>query len=313
MRSLKNIVLSLSLWFVLLSGSLAAQSTPMLKLNADEVAWKRISYAAKKFLGTMTTEIRLANLTAEEVKPLFIPVPGGGALQSTASQLFLIDGHSVVNSLWNSVDVLKAQAWYDPVNGAVLQRIRSRQGKEIWQKTYRFTNQGVFRERRKPGRPDEMDGSPARWSNIRESFYPYALSSAGCSHALEPLVLLYAVSVFDWASRDEMFRICVFNKKQLHEVQIRKAGIKPLEIDYTEKSKAGELPRKGEIEAVKFSIKTRSLAGQDQKAEPFSFLGLKGDFDIYIERTSKIPVQISGQITGFGKVNIRLQQIDLRK
>jgi hypothetical protein len=309
MRSLKKLAVTVGLLSVLLAGSLRAQSGPVLRLDAEAFPWKRLAYTAEKFLGTVTTEIQWENVPAEKVKKLLIPVPRGGALQSAGSQLFSIGGHSVVKPLWGSADVLKTRAWYDPGNGAVLQRIRWRLGKEIWQKTYRFTDKGVLRIRKKPVSPDEMDATPARWSSIEESFYPYALSSAGCTHAVEPLVLLYLVSAIDLESPNGTLSLCVFNKKQLHQVQIRKAGIQRLVVDYRQKLKEGEVRREGEIEAVKYSFKTRSLAGKDEKAEPFSFLGLKGDFDVFVDKTSRIPVQVSGEIAKFGKVDIKLREV----
>jgi hypothetical protein len=126
---------------------------------------------------------------------------------------------------------------------------------------------------------------------------------------VEPLVLLYLVSAIDLESPNGTLSLCVFNKKQLHQVQIRKAGIQRLVVDYRQKLKEGEVRREGEIEAVKYSFKTRSLAGKDEKAEPFSFLGLKGDFDVFVDKTSRIPVQVSGEIAKFGKVDIKLREV----
>jgi hypothetical protein len=313
MRSLKNVAVTVGLLTVLLAGSLWAQSRPVLKLDAEALPWKHLAYKAKKVFGTVKTEIQWQNLAAEKVKELLIPVPRGEALQSADIRVFSIEGLSVVKPLWGSVDELKTQAWYDPGNGDVLQRIRWRQGKERWQKSYRFTEKGVWRIRKKPDNPDEIDTTPDRWSDIEESFYPYTLSSAECTHALEPLVLLYLVSAIDLESREETLSLCVFNKKQLHQVQIRKAGVQRMVVDYRQKLKEGEVRREGEIEAVKYSFKTRSLASKEKKPEPFSFLGLKGDFDIYLDKTARIPVQVSGHITGFGKVNIRLHKIEIRK
>ena len=313
MRSLKKTVTAGCLIIFLMSGSLPAHTQSAPGLDANKRAWNRLFYKAKKILGTVTTEIQWENLQAEEIKKLLIPVPGRASLQSTDNLVFTIEGHSVVKPLWGSVEVLDSQAWYNPGNEAVLQRIRSRRGKETWQKTYRFTNKGVFRLRKKPGNLEELNKSAVQWTDIRESFYPYALKTEGCSHALEPLVLLFVVSAIDLESHNGMLRLCVFNKKQLHEVRVRPEGTKSLAVDYIEKIKANEVRRQAEIEAVKWSIKPRSLAGTDKKPEPFSFLGLDGDFDIYMDKTSKIPVQISGRISGFGKVDIRLQKIEFSK
>jgi len=311
MGSLKNIVVWAGLLSVLLSGSLPAETVPVPELDGAEITWKRLSYSAKKIFGTVTTEIQWNNLQAEKVKKLLIPVPRGEALQIAGSRVFSIAGHSVVTPLWGADDVLKTQAWYDPGNGAVLQRIRWRQGKETWQKTYRFTEQGVLRVRKKPRDSEEASLPLEQWTNIEESFYPYDMNNLGCSRVVEATMLLILVSSNDFLTGDEPLNLCVFNKKQLHQVQIRQAGIKRLKIDYAEKSKSSDRRREGKIEVVKFSFKTRSLAGEDEKAEPFTFLGLKGDFDVFVDKTSKIPVQVSGQISKVGMLDFQLQEVQL--
>jgi len=311
MRSLKKLVVTVGLLSVLLASSLRAQSGPVLRLDAEAFPWKRLAYTAKKVFGTVTTEIQWENVPAEKVKKLLIPAPRAVALQTADHRVFSIKSHAVVKSLWAADDVLKTQAWYDPLNGAVLQRVRWRHGQERWQKTYRFTDKGVLRVRKTTGIPEKNDSTPARWSNIKESFYPYALNRAGCPYALEPLFLLFVVSAMNWESRNGTLSLCVFNKKQLHKVQIRQAGIHPLEVDYTEKKEGSEVRRQDRIQAIKLSITPRSLAGKDKKPEPFSFLGLNGNFDIYLDRISQIPVQVSGKIPRLGVVDIKLSTVDL--
>jgi len=296
-----------------LSNSSRAQSTLPFKLEANDILWNRLSYRTKNFFVTVATDVHLKTIPTKEAGEFLITVPQGVALQAEGTQIFAITAHSVIDPLFGSTNTFQTKAWYNQKNTTVLQRIRLRQGNEKWKKTYRFTNKGVFRLRKKPNNSGEAKLPLERWTNVEESFFSYDLSNAGCLGILEPSVLLYLVSAIDFTLGKKNLNLCVFNKKQLHKVQIRPEGLKRLKVNYTEKSKEREISRKGEIEAVKLSIKTRSLAGKEKKAEPFSFLGLKGDFDIYIDRTSKIPVQICGQIPGLGKVKIRLQKIELRK
>ena len=42
-------------------------------------------------------------------------------------------------------EILNTQSWIDPNGAAALQRIRLRLGQRKWQRSYRFTQQGVFR------------------------------------------------------------------------------------------------------------------------------------------------------------------------
>jgi hypothetical protein len=64
--------------------------------------------------------------------------------------------------------------------------------------------------------------------------------------------------------------------------------------------------------SVDFQTEDEHLVGKGQKPEAFSFLGLKGDFDIYIRKDSKLPVQVSGKIPKAGRINLQLREVELR-
>jgi hypothetical protein len=112
--------------------------------------------------------------------------------------------------------------------------------------------------------------------------------------------------------REKPLDLCVFNKKQLHRVQMNMAGLKSIKVHYDQVVADKKVLKQGEIETTKLSFKTSSMAGPDQEAEAFSFLGLNGDFDVYIEKASRIPVQVSGRVTALGNVDIRLQKVVLK-
>jgi len=295
-----------------LSNSSRAQSTLPFKLEANDILWNRLSYRTKNFFVTVATDVHLKTIPTKEAGEFLITVPQGVALQAEGTQIFAITAHSVIDPLFGSTNTFQTKAWYNQKNTTVLQRIRLRQGNEKWEKTYRFNNKGVFRLRKKPNNSGEAKLPLERWTNVEESFFSYDLSNAGCLGILEPSVLLYLVSAIDFTLGKKNLNLCVFNKKQLHKVQIRPEGLKRLKVSYTEKSKESEISRKGEIDSVKISFKTHSLAGQNQASESFSLLGLKGDFDIFIDKNSKLPVQITGKIPKVGRVDIKLREVRLK-
>jgi len=280
--------------------------------NPERVTWRRLAFGAKNFFGTVTTDIRLETIRLQEVSDGLITMPQGAAFQPSAGTLFAVSVHSVADPLLGSDEDLNITAWYDPKGGNALQRIRLLRGKEIWQKTYRFSDKGVFRLRRIPKGPDEPRLPAENWTDIEKSFYPYPSNDAGCTSVLEPSVLMFLVSAVDPAVQDPPSSLCVFNKKQLHEVRIHREGIKPLKINYLQKSSNQAIRRQTQIDAIRFSCRSRSLAGPDQEAEPFSFLGLSGDVDIYVDATTRIPVSVSGRIAGFGRIDIQLHEVEMK-
>jgi len=154
---------------------------------------------------------------------------------------------------------------------------------------------------------------PEKWTKARESFYPYDAANPGCSAVLEPSGLLMVVSVIKQMKQNTSLHLCVFNKKQLHQVKVSVDGTRRLKVNYLEKSGTNQTRKDNAIDAIKISFQPRSLALKNEEPEVFSFLGLKGDFDIYVDQDSCLPVQVSGKISTVGKLDIRLVEVELKK
>ena len=48
----------------------------------------------------------------------------------------------------------------------------------------------------------------------------------------------------------------------------------------------------------------------DTKLEEFTFMGLQGDFEMYVDGATHIPVQVDGEIPGIGKLQLRLNEVE---
>ena len=279
------------------------------EIDADKVLWNHLSYRAKSIFGKVTTDVRLLAVPVEEVADLLITDPAGEALQPSGATVFTLTVYSNINPLFGSEEILKTQSWFDPDGAGALQRVRLRQGKDKWQKSYRFTKMGVFRLRKKPKDSREENLTLDQWTKIRNHFYLYGDKGLGCPQILEPASLLYIVSAIDLTLTKKPLNLCVFNKKQLHQIKVSVDGPRRLKVNYLEKSGTRQTRRDHAIDAIKISFQSRPLAPEDQEPEEFSFLGLKGDFDIFIDKATRLPVQVSDKISTFGKVDIKLEEV----
>lgn len=277
----------------------------------NRAAWKHLSFRGKHFLGEVKTVVSLAGLPTGEAQKMLIHPPRGSALQASTARVMLLDVQSAVDPLFGGTDISGSRAWFTPDDAAALQRVRSRRGDDIWQNTYRFTQNGVYRIRKKPGRADEKQLAPEHWTKIKESFYAYPHKRAESLSVLEPTGLLYLASARAFRERAALRTLYVFDRKQLHEVRVQVSGRQRLKVSYIEKNQKNDIRREGMTDTLKISFKPRALAFPDQQPEEFSFMGLKGDFEIYIDAATGIPVQISGQIANIGKVHIRLQTVEM--
>ena len=281
------------------------------EIDADKVLWNHLSYRAKSIFGKVTTDVRLLAVPVEEVADLLITDPAGEALQPSGATVFTLTIYSNINPLFGSDEILKTQSWFDPDGAGALQRVRLRQGKDKWQKSYRFTKKGVFRLRKKPRDSREENLTLDQWTKIRNHFYLYGDKGLGCPQILEPASLLYIVSVIDLTTDQPPLNLCVFNKKQLHLVKVSVGGSQSLKVNYLETQGDNQTRVDKKIDTIKISFQPRSLAPTDIEPEEFSFLGLKGDFDIFFDQVTNLPVQVSGKTSVFGKVDSRLHEVEL--
>ena len=283
------------------------------KFDMSEVRWHRVVFKSNNFLGTVLTKAILEEVPADAVEGILIASPQGAVLEPSGTKVFSVAINSTIEPLIGSDEILATWLWFTPRKASAFQRIRLRKGKEKWEKTYRWTENGVFRLRRKPNGAEEEEFSPERWTDIEKAYYPHDLARHNCESVSGPSALLYVASAAGLAIGDPPLELCVFGKKQLHHVQVRAEKYQRLKIDYLETSQQKSTRRNGKAEVLKISFTSRSLFLDQAKAESFSFLGLKGDFDIFIDKVSKIPLQVSGKIPGLGNVNIRIDEIELKK
>ena len=281
-------------------------------VDTDLVFWKSLSFETKNFFVTLNTNIHFEIFTAEKIKTSLIQTPEGTALQASGPKIFVITVESVIDPLMGSTEYIQSKAWCDPINMAALQRIRLRQGEKDWQKTYRFTCKGVFRRKKETTPSAKTNLSVKRQTDISESFYPYDFKKTECLYVLEPSEMFIIASLFAGSLESESLNLCVFSKKQAYHIDVHASELKRLKVDYIEKSTKNEVRRNGYIDSIKISFKIRPSAKKNQQNNEFSFLGLKGDFDIYIDEASRIPILVSGQIPMFGKVDLSLDTVVLR-
>jgi hypothetical protein len=295
----------------LTASAIAVDSLLPPLFEPERIAWRRLSFKANSVLGKVTSDVRLKVVPVETAIDVLIKDPAVEAFQPSGATLLKLTVYSTINPLFGSDEYLTTESWLDPNGAGALQRVRLRQGNENWQKSYRFTKKGVFRLRKKPRDAREENLPLDQWTKIRNHFYPYGDKAAACSQILEPASLMCIASAIDLTPNPKPLSLCVFNKKQLHLVNVYVGDSQPLKVNYVQELGGKQIRIEKNIDAIRISFQPRSLAPEDKEPEQFSFLGLKGEFDIFIENISRIPVQVSGKTTAFGKIDIKLQEVEI--
>ena len=174
---------------------------------------------------------------------------------------------------------------------------------------YRFTDQGVFRHRTEPKNEKEATLGPERWTDIKDSFYPYDLTRLGCSFVSERSLLVFILSAADFSDNNDPLSLCVFGKRQLHRVQLQAQGLHSLNVNYIEIKQQSTIRKQGTINALKIAITAEPMNSALKEAENFSFLGFHDNIVIYLEPTSRLPIQASGDIPTIGNAQLKLKKV----
>jgi hypothetical protein len=296
---------------IMLGPSARAQSFSPLKLNPKHVQWTELSFHAKNFWVEVSTRVELKSFPVAEVETALLSTPKGAPVKTAKTGAYHMAINTTIDPRFRSLVNIHNKIWFNPKDAAALGRDRLRRGDDHFKKMYRFTDQGVFRHRIEPKNKKEASLQPEHWTDIKDSFYPYDLTRLGCPFVSERSLLVFILSAVDFSMNNEPLSLCVFGKRQLHRVQLQKQGLYPLSVNYIEKTQQTTTRKQGTIDTLKITITAEPMDSELKQAENFSFLGFHSNIVIYIEPTSRLPIQAEGVIPTIGTAQLKLNGVIL--
>jgi hypothetical protein len=289
------------------------QSGFQLDLDPQRVPWSQLSFHAKNFWVEVSTDIQLRSLAVSELDAVLLASPQGMTLKPKTSAASELTINTIIDPRFRSPVKIDNRIWFDPTDGSALGRIRLRRGEDDFKKIYRFTDQGVFRQRIEPKGKGEAILEPDKWTDIKDTFYPYDARKLKCSVVSERSLLIYLLSAVPISKFKDSVSLCVWGKRQLHRVQLRNDGTLPLKINYFIKKRQVETRIDGTVKALKFTITAQPMGSPLEDAENFSFLGFHKDIAIYVDPSTALPIQASGLIPTIGRADLTLSIVQLKK
>ncbi len=302
--------LTILLGFLALISSAQAQTGFHLDLEPQQVPWSQLSFHAKNFWVEVSTDIQMKSLRASDLDAVLLKSPKGISIKPKTSQINEMTINTIIDPRFRSPVKINNHIWFNPADASALGRIRLRRGENDFKKMYRFTDQGVFRHRIEPKDKKEASLEPEQWTDIKDVFYPYAPDRLGCAAITERSLLVYILSATSPVNSIEPISLCVFGKRQLHRVQFRKEGVRPIHVQYIEKNLMGKTRKKeGTLKALKIAITAKPINSGQEEAENFSLFGLQKNLAIYIDPSSSLPIQFSGVIPSIGNADLKLNRV----
>ena len=294
---------------ITLRPSARAQSFSQLELNPKQVQWTELSFHAKNFWVEVSSRVELKSFPVADVEAALLSTPKGVPVKTAKTEAYQMAINTTIDPRFRSPVQVHNNIWFNPKDTAALGRVRLRRGDDHFKKMYRFTDQGVFRHRIEPKNKQEATLEPERWTDIKDSFYPYDLTRLGCPFVSERSLLVFILSAVDFSRNNEPLSLCVFGKRQLHRVQLQKQGVFPLSVNYIEKTQQTTIRKEGRVNTLKITIAAEPMDSELKQAENFSFLGFHSNIVIYIEPTSRLPIQAGGVIPTIGRAQLKLNEV----
>ena len=289
-----------------------AQSFSRLNLDPHRVLWSDLSFRAKRTVVDVAIDIRLVPLPKSDFESIWHTYPQSIPLPSVGQEVYNLKVNRVIDHIFSRAVKLSDQVLFNPNQANSLYMVRLRRGKDDIERAYWFSGEGVHRLRRMPKTKGETSLDPAKWTDVKTSFYPYDLTRLECPQVVDPMLLIYLASAPPINKEGEVLSLCVFGKQQLHQVRLQVQGLQTLEVDYSEKAGEGEVRKKGKVDGLRITLESEPMLEDKKNAENFSFLGMQEDIVIHIDPQLCIPLQVSGKIPTVGAVTLKLSEVKIK-
>ena len=309
------LAIALPLVLILFSGYFnvsRAQSDSTLLLDANQTRWSHLVYGAKSVWVDVKVDVRLETQSKARIQAELLENRLGDAIQIPDAGGYLMTIDMATDAAFKSPVNKKNRIWFIPHDGTALGRLRLRRGKDDFKKVYRYTRQGVFRNRQEPKNNQETRLKPEQWTDIMDTFYPYTPGQLGCANVTDRLLLIYIAAAAGMPESKQPLTVCAFGKRKLFRVTLQPAGLESIKTDFTEIQNQSEIRRQGKLEALKIDLEAQQLESELGIDENFSFLGLQKNISIYIEPETNLPIQIRGDIPSAGRAVLSLQSARIK-
>jgi hypothetical protein len=286
-----------------------AEAASPFDIDGAAIAWSRLEFRAASRPDDLSVEVKLSDVSPEQVAALLqsspgdepAPTPDAPVLQMTSTIDVFVTGRAYQTDIW-----------FYPAGATPLQRRRDKTGEDANRKIFRYLADGVRRLRLEPNGSAEAKLAPENWTRVKEHFYPYGATRAGCPVLSDPNLLFFIASAGTVTGGAEPLALCVFNKQSIHRVQLSADAGGTLQADYLEIKGAAQNQVRRETAVRKIRVQAFPPEADGVSPEPFEFFEMGGEIEIDLDAENGLPLRISGEIGGLGRVDFLLSEVTWR-
>jgi hypothetical protein len=125
----------------------------------------------------------------------------------------------------------------------------------------------------------------------------------------DPNLLFFIASAVTVTGGAEPLALCVFNKQSIHRVQLSADAGGTLQAEYLEIKGAAQNQVRRETAVRKVRVQAFPPEADGVSPEPFEFFEMGGEIEIDLDAENGLPLRISGEISGLGRVEFLLSEV----
>lgn len=297
MKTLLVMLLVTLLSLIAVSPSYATEYSP------ENLKWNSLKYSGSKFFISLDTSVSIERISQKDAISELITTIEGDGKQPVSDEIVKIN---VKNSVVGSDTDFTV--WLEP-DTTVLQRTSIYGGIKEWYRTYRFMDDRVYSDKRKPAKGSEEGESWSTWTNISQGFFKLDDKEQSVTVS-ESEALFYLIGIADLKKQGDQVSLNMYDRSGVINASVTVTGSKRVSVDY-QSIKDGKASRvKKKVVALEAVVDARSIK-VDGNLEKFKFLGYKDDIRLLIDPELNTILEISGAVEYVGNVTIRLEQISL--
>ena len=274
-----------------------------LSLNTNQLYWKNLRYNASKFFVSFNAKVQYQLLTKAQAnlslkdknKTDKINWQTTNVNPQITLETDVLGIHSTINLLMNE-------------QSKALQRTSLSTGRKNYYHQLNYGTKNISSIKSRPKDKKEKHLNYTQWSNKNEKTYPLSANDKVLP-LTETEAIFYLISAAKLEKTGDHYTSYIYDKNGTIQLNFDAEAMTKLKVKYRAHFNKKTKRIKTKINVLRIRVSASRYHDAKQNSH-FSFLGYKGDIDLYIDVKKRIILQIKGKIDYVGTVSIKLKEVD---
>ncbi len=288
---------------------LAALTASPSPARLERVSWRRLKFSASKFFMSAQTAVTVDYLPSSAVAADILAPPEGQARPLPSPTVAVVSSETDLPFGKHEV----ATVWLDPATGAVVQGHKIAQGRDPYEKYFRYTTEGFYFWRNSPQASSERSQPPEKWGKRRQRMVRAAAPLTPAQTVTDSYALFYLASAARLDRKDATLKTYLLQDEKLVELTFTARELRQVRCDVKVVRGSGEETKTAAT--VRRVVLSGRLAGQPAGTSgedvDLGLMDLRGSLAMLVEVGTGIPIEISGRTGSIGDLTVSLDRINL--